>query len=78
MKPSISVCLIIKNESLYLRQCLESIKDIATEILIGDTGSTDNSPEISAEYGKVFPITWNQDFSKARNQVIKKKPLVNG
>ena len=47
---NISLCMIVKNESDILRRCLDSYKSIADEIIIIDTGSTDNTKEIAGEY----------------------------
>ncbi len=66
--PILSACLIVKNEERFIRQCLESIKDVADEIIIVDTGSIDSTAEIAREYtNKVYFHEWENDFSKARN-----------
>lgn len=68
MKPFLSVCMIVKNEESVLRRCLESIKGIADEIIIADTGSVDQTKDIALEYtDMVFDYKWEDDFSKARN-----------
>lgn len=73
MEPKISFCLITKNEDKFLGKCLDSIKAVADEIIILDTGSTDQTKEIAAEYtDKIFDYTWENDFSKARNASINK------
>lgn len=65
---TISVCMIVKNEEPRLRACLDSLKPIADEIIIADTGSTDRTKEIAAEYtDKVFDFRWIDDFAAARN-----------
>ncbi len=70
---SISLCMIVKNESDVLQNCLESIKDIADEIVIVDTGSTDNTVEIAKKYtDNVFFFEWIDDFSAARNYSFSK------
>jgi len=70
-RPTLSVCMIVKNEEKHLGRCLESIKDIADEIVIIDTGSTDRSIEIARSYGaKLYMEPWSNDFSKHRNQSI--------
>jgi glycosyltransferase involved in cell wall biosynthesis len=69
-KPKISVCMIVKNEELFLEDCLKSIQGIAFEIIIVDTGSTDKSKEIALKYGKVFDYKWDDNFSNARNYSI--------
>ncbi|MDQ1329356.1 MAG: hypothetical protein QG641_2645, partial [Candidatus Poribacteria bacterium] len=45
--PTLSACMIVKNEEKLLEQCLESVKDVVNEIIIVDTGSTDNTVEIA-------------------------------
>lgn len=64
----ISLCMIVKNEEDVIGRCLESVKDIADEIIIVDTGSTDRTKEIVSQYtDKIFDFEWIDDFSKARN-----------
>ena len=46
---TISLCMIVKNESAVLARCLDSIADLMDEIIIVDTGSTDNTKEIAAQ-----------------------------
>lgn len=67
----ISACMIVKNEQDLLGQCLESIKSWIDEIIIVDTGSTDNTVKIAESYGaKVYYHEWQNDFSLHRNQSI--------
>lgn len=47
---SVSLCVIVKNEEEVLAGCLDSVKDIADEMVIVDTGSTDRTKEIAARY----------------------------
>ncbi|MFA5857196.1 MAG: glycosyltransferase [Candidatus Pacearchaeota archaeon] len=73
MEISISVCMIVKNEEKYLENCLESIKNLASEIIIVDTGSTDNTKEIAKKYtDKVYEFSWTDNFSDARNFSLSK------
>lgn len=66
--PNISLCMIIKNEEKYLTECLESVKNVVDEIIIVDTGSTDNSIDIAKNYNaRIFSFEWIKDFSAARN-----------
>lgn len=70
---NISLCMIVKNESDILRRCLDSYKSIADEIIIIDTGSTDNTKEIAGEYtDKIYDYVWEDDFAKARNFAFSK------
>lgn len=65
---TVSVCMIVKNEEKILRRCLESLKEIADEFVIVDTGSTDATKKIAMEYtDKVYDFKWINDFSAARN-----------
>ncbi len=53
--PSISLCMIVKDEEHNLPRCLDSVVDVVDEIIIVDTGSTDRTVEIAKSYGaKVF------------------------
>lgn len=68
----LSICMMVKNESKYLRQCLESLQPlrdaIESELIIVDTGSTDNTVKIAQLFtDKVFFHKWNDDFSAMRN-----------
>lgn len=60
--------MIVKNEEDSLGRCLDSVKGIADEIVIVDTGSTDRTKEIAAARGaKVYDFEWIDDFGAARN-----------
>ncbi len=64
----ISVCMIVKNESEVLARALNCITSFADEIVIVDTGSTDQTRAIAKQFtDKVYDFVWCDDFSKARN-----------
>lgn len=72
MMKTIALCMIVKNEQEYLRRCLDSVKDKVHQIIIVDTGSTDDTISIAKEYtSNIFEIEWTNDFSAARNESIK-------
>lgn len=67
----LSLCMIVKNEEEFLADCLSSIKDLVDEIIILDTGSTDATSAIAKQHdAQVFPFTWTNDFSAARNAAL--------
>lgn len=71
--PAITLSMIVKNEEKYLRDCLESVKDVVDEIVIVNTGSTDSTLDIAREYNaKIFDFEWINDFSAARNFALSK------
>lgn len=71
-RPTISACMIVKNEEKFLTQCLTSIKGAVDEIIIVDTGSTDRTVDIAHSFGaNVYHHPWNNSFSEARNHSLK-------
>ena len=65
---SISLCMIVKNEEQVLSRCLDSVAALMDEIIIVDTGSTDRTKEIAAQYtDKIYDFAWCDDFAAARN-----------
>ncbi len=69
----IALCMIVKNEERYLEECLLSVQNVVSEIVVVDTGSTDNTKKIAAKFGaKIFDFQWQKDFSAARNFALSK------
>jgi len=72
-RPLLSLCMIVKNEEQNIGECLKSAKGLADEIIVVDTGSSDNTIEIAKSYGaKIEHFEWRKDFSAARNYSISK------
>jgi len=70
-EPEISVCMIVKDEEEMLPRCLESVRDIADELIVVDTGSTDRTVEIAESFGaKIYHHPWKDSFSEARNHTL--------
>lgn len=68
---TLSVCIIAKDEDKNISRCLKSVKDIADEIIVVDTGSVDNTSIIARDFNaKVINFKWSNDFSKARNKSL--------
>lgn len=68
----LTIGMIVKNEEKILRRCLEALqpilKNVDSELIIVDTGSTDSTVEIAKEFtDKVLFYEWTKDFSAARN-----------
>lgn len=64
--------MIVKDEGQFLEECLEAVKGLVDEMVIVDTGSTDNTREIALKFGaKVYDFEWCDDFSAARNESLK-------
>ncbi|RIL09258.1 MAG: glycosyl transferase, partial [Proteobacteria bacterium] len=71
--PSISLCIISKDEEEWIEQCIRSVKPIISEIILVDTGSKDRTVEIAASLGaKIFERPWDDDFSAPRNLSLEK------
>jgi hypothetical protein len=63
--------MIVKNGAASLARCLRSVEGLVDRIVIGDTGSTDQTKAIAASFGaEIFSIPWEKDFSRARNRVL--------
>lgn len=72
----VSLCIIVKNEP-FLETCLQSIRPYVKEIVVVDTGSNDNTPEIAKKYADIFEVYTAcndpqtgliEDFSMARQR----------
>ena len=74
--PTISLCMIVKNEEIHIARCLESVADLVDEIIIVDTGSTDRTVDIVSKYtSKIYSYPWKDDFSAARNESFSKATM---
>lgn len=69
----ISACYIVKNEAKNLAKSIKSLKNQVNEIVVVDTGSTDNTIAVARKLGaKVYSFPWQDDFSQARNFALSK------
>ncbi|RMA95428.1 tetratricopeptide repeat-containing glycosyltransferase family 2 protein [Priestia megaterium] len=70
---SISLCMIVKDEEAVIKNCLSSIQEIVDEIIVVDTGSSDETKKIIAEFTDfIYDFKWTNDFSAARNFAFSK------
>ena len=69
----ISACYIVKNEAINLAKSIKSLKNQVNEIVVVDTGSTDNTIVVARKLGaKIYSFPWQDDFSQARNFALSK------
>lgn len=67
----ISVCILAKNEEEHIVKAIRSVASFVEEVLVLDTGSTDNTVELAKQAGaKVYSTAWKDNFSEARNELI--------
>ena len=63
---SISLCIVARNEAMFLRECIESAWPVVDEVILVDTGSSDATCEIGRKAGaRVFRAAWPGDLARA-------------
>lgn len=71
--PTLSLCMIVKNEEENIERALMSVKPVVDEMIVVDTGSIDRTKDIATALGaKVYDFPWTDDFSEARNFSLSK------
>jgi tetratricopeptide (TPR) repeat protein len=69
--PTIELSMIVRDGGASLARCLRSARPLVDRIVIGDTGSTDETRSIAESFGaEVICVPWQDDFAAARNQVL--------
>lgn len=69
--PTVGLSMIVKNAADTIRPCLESAHNLVTQIVIADTGCTDETCDIAREFGAaIICFPWENDFAKARNAAL--------
>jgi len=69
--PGVSLCIIARNEARDIGPCIRSLGDLPTEVIVVDTGSTDDTADIARRLGaRVYGFEWCDDFAAARNYSI--------
>jgi glycosyltransferase involved in cell wall biosynthesis len=69
--PTLGLSMIVKNEAETIGPCLESVRGIASQIVIVDTGSTDDTVANARKAGAtVLCSPWENHFASARNTAL--------
>ncbi|WP_180357617.1 glycosyltransferase family 2 protein [Streptomyces sp. NP160] len=69
--PTLGAVLIVKDEQARLGDCLTALVDAVDEVVVYDTGSTDDTVAIARSAGAtVVEGYWDDDFSAARNRAL--------
>lgn len=72
-RPLISLCMIVKDEADQLPRCLGSVRGIADELVVVDTGSSDDTAAIAEAHGaRIVHDPWRGDFAAARNAGVER------
>lgn len=70
--PRLSVAMIVRNEQDVLAATLESVATLADQLVVLDTGSRDDTPNIARRFGaEVHHADWRDDFAAARNACLR-------
>jgi tetratricopeptide (TPR) repeat protein len=73
--PSLGLSMIVKNAAETIRPCLESVRGIVDQIVVADTGCTDNTCDIAREFGAtIVAAPWQNHFAEARNAALQPLP----
>lgn len=71
MPPALSVCMIVRDEEANLRPAIESVRAVASELVVVDTGSRDGTIALACSLGaRVLGFPWADDFAAARNAAL--------
>ena len=70
-RQTVSLCLITRDEEATIGMAIKSVLALVDEVIVVDTGSSDNTRIIAEGYGaRVIDVTWSDDFSAARNTAL--------
>ncbi|BBO24865.1 MAG: hypothetical protein AMXMBFR19_23950 [Chthonomonadaceae bacterium] len=68
MKNTLSLCLLVRNESANVGTAIKSFEGLVDEVVVVDTGSADDTREVARNHGAaVLDYPWRDDFAAVRN-----------
>src|SRR5689334_17787774 len=68
---SLTVCLITRDAEERLHRALGSVAVLGAQVIVGDTGSKDNTVPIARNLGAtIVDVDWQDDFAAAQNAVL--------
>lgn len=71
LRPTLAISIMVVNEGSLLPECLASVKNLANELLVVDTGSTDDTVACAQAAGaKVLHLPWAENFAAVRNYAL--------
>ena len=70
---TLALSMIVRDAASHLPACLESARGVVDEMVIADTGSTDDTLAVARRLGAgVISIPWTNNFAEARNRALVK------
>jgi GT2 family glycosyltransferase/tetratricopeptide (TPR) repeat protein len=71
-RPDLSLCMIVRDNARTIEACLSSIRPWVDEMVVVDTGSTDQTPAMAQRLGaRVHHFLWCDSFAAARNESLR-------
>lgn len=71
----LALVMIVRDEARCIARCLRSAQPFVDQVIVVDTGSTDDTARIAAELGaQVHHVAWTDDFAAARNAALDLSP----
>ncbi len=70
-RPLLTLAMIVRDEAATIERVITSARGLVDDIVVYDTGSTDDTVSIARRLGaRVVEGTWRDDFAWARNQAL--------
>ncbi|HLJ95660.1 MAG TPA: glycosyltransferase family 2 protein [Gemmataceae bacterium] len=68
---TLSVCLLTRNEEKNIARALRSVRGVADQVIVADTGSSDRTVPIAIELGaEICHVAWQDDFAAGRDTAL--------